>query len=121
RGRRIARRIGGEVRSIVKASGTPRAQGKDADTASRRRARDPRRRLRLLLVIDAFHPVYSGAAVGLARYLPGFGERGVDASVYTATPSPVKSEMSGIDHDWAGRIGELLPAERVGDVPVHRV
>jgi glycosyltransferase involved in cell wall biosynthesis len=82
-----------------------------------------RQPLRLCLALPSYDPVYSGAALRFKRYLPGFQERGVHVSVYTATPGPAKAAAAGMDHDRWSELphGTFLPVEEVDGIPVHRM
>jgi glycosyltransferase involved in cell wall biosynthesis len=80
------------------------------------------RPVRVCLASRRYHPVYSGAALRFKRYAPGLQARGIELSVFTATPEPAKAAVAGMSDDWRDLPnGSFLPVEEVEGVPVHRI
>jgi glycosyltransferase involved in cell wall biosynthesis len=85
--------------------------------------RQPVAGLRLLLAAPTYYPYYSGAAERFRRYLPGFRTRGIEVTVFSASPTIDKAGDATRRITWTQTpIGGFLPQEEDLDgVPVVRV
>ena len=78
--------------------------------------------LNLCLASRFYYPVYAGGAMRFRRYSPGLRARQVETRVFTGTPTRQRLAAFGTEPTWSpGKPGEMLPVERVDDVPVHRL
>ena len=76
----------------------------------------------LLLSSPALLPTRGGAELRFLRYLPGLQRRNLVCRIITGTPKLKKTMTDDRSSNWFSmKVGDVLPIEYLGEVPVHRV
>jgi glycosyltransferase involved in cell wall biosynthesis len=79
-------------------------------------------RINILLSSPAFLPTRGGAELRFLRYLPGLQKRNLACRILTGTPKLKKIMPDDRSSNWfSTRVGDVLPLEYHGEVPVHRI
>ncbi len=82
----------------------------------------PRQRIRLCVASPSFFPVYGGVQLRFLRYLPRLTDSGIDARIFSGTPTEREVSDHGDQADWRGyRAGHVFAPQELDGVPAHRV